>query len=282
MGIKIDPAALLAALDDSGRGQRQHLVFAGCVLSGEAWLPLVDAWQCVLEEPPQICYFKMREAHGGRGEFAGLTPNQINAKVQRFLSVILNYRPTVLMSAIPYSEYEEAFKGRIAKKADYPYFLAYHEVMGVWLQHQYLYGPHNKRVNFVFDEQGKEGDFVQRAWDFGASQSPEYLKPFIGEKPAHQSEREFLPLQAADLIAWHARHYFLERSYGREFESPIWSALSALPRVESEMSRERLLKIADGVAASGLLFEYDLPPRQRKIFQRALAEEQAEKMKQIC
>jgi hypothetical protein len=250
------------------------------VLTCEEWLPFVDEWKAVLDEHPKIEYFKTKEARSCTRQFARVTTTQRDRKVQRLLSVILNHRPTTLLSAIPYDAYEEAFKGRIAKGTDYPYFLAYYEVIGVWLRYQYFNGPPNQKVNFVFDEQMKEGDFAQSAWNFGANNMPKAVKSFLGDRPTHRDEKTFLPLQAADMLAWHTRRYYAERSHGREFNDPVWKALRSLPCAEGEMSRERLVKIANGVKASGLVFEYDVPPRLRKMLKRVLAEEKAERSKQ--
>src|SRR5271157_4693059 len=168
---------LQAAIDDSGRGQGQMFVFAGFILPFEEWLPFADTWQTVLDEHPKIEYFKMKEAHRRNEQFAGFSVPQKDKKVQRLLSVILNHKPTRLQSAIPYTAYEEAFKGKIAKGTDYPYFLGYYEVIGVWLRHQYCYGPKNQKVDFVFDDQQKEGDIAVSAWRVAAEEMPKYLKP---------------------------------------------------------------------------------------------------------
>ena len=79
------------------------------------------------------------------------------------------------------------------------------------------------------------------------------------------------------MMAWHVRREYAERSHGRQFDDPVWKALRSLPRAEGEMSRERLVKIAKGVKASGLVFEYDVPPRLRKMLKRLLAEERADR-----
>jgi len=243
-------------------------------------MPFVDAWQDVLDQHPKIEYFKMKEAHHCNGQFARFSTGQRDKKVQGLLSVILNHRPTTLQSAIPYDAYEVAFKGRIAKGTDYPYFLAYYEVIGVWLRYQYANGPHNQKVDFIFDEQKKEGDFAQSAWTFAAYAIPKQVKPFLGGRPVQRNEKTFIPLQAADMMAWHARRYYSERTHGRESVDPIWKALRSLPCAEGEMSRERLMKIANGVKASGFVFEYDVPPHMRKMLKRLLTEEKAQRAKQ--
>jgi hypothetical protein len=63
-------------------------------------------------------------------------------------------------------------------------------------------------------------------------------------------------------------------------KTSIGKALRSLPCAEGEMSRERLMKIANGVKASGLVFEYDVPPHMHKMLKRLLTQEKAERAKQ--
>ena len=256
-------------------------VFAGFVLPFEEWLPFVDAWQGVLDKHPKIDYFKMKETHRRNGQFQGFTVLQRDRKIQQLLSLILHYRPTRLQSAISYALYEEAFKGKIAPGTDHPYFLGYYEVIGVWLRYQYCHGPKNQKVDFVFDEQQKEGDIAVSAWRVGAEELPEYLKPLTGGKPVQRDDKTFIPLQAADLLAWHVRRNDAEQFAGREFNDTVWAALQSLPCADGEMTRDRLLKIAEGVQASGLLFEYNVPTAaMRKMLKRQLAQKRAAERKE--
>lgn len=272
---------LQAVIDDSGRGQGQMFVFAGFVLSFEEWMPFVSAWQAVLDEHPRIEYFKMKEAHRRDKQFASFSVPQRDKKIQGLLSVILNHRPTRLQSAIPYAAYEEAFKGKIAKGTDYPYFLGYYEVIGVWLRYHYCYGPKHQKVDFVFDDQQKEGDIAVSAWRVAADALPEHSKPLIGGKPIQRDEKTFVPLQAADLLAWHVRRDYAERFAGREFDDPVWGALQTLPCANGEMTRERLMKIVEGVQGSGCLFEYNVPTAaMRKMLKRQLAQKRAAERKE--
>jgi hypothetical protein len=72
------------------------------------------------------------------------------------------------------------------------------------LRYQHANGPHNQQVDFVFDEQMKEGEFAQSAWTFAAGEVPKEVKPFLGGTPIHRDEKTFLPLQAADRCLRHA------------------------------------------------------------------------------
>jgi Protein of unknown function (DUF3800) len=260
---------LQAAVDDSGKGEPPAFILAGFVLRVEEWVAFSDAWQAILDKPPKIAYFKMKEAASCTGEFSRFSTSQRDKRVQAFTSLILQYRPLAVRNVIPHGAYQATFRGKIAKQADYPYFLSYYAIIGVLLRYQYLQKWHaDSGVDFVFDEQGKESILPQLAWQFAKQIVPAWAKPLIGARPTARDEKAFLPLQAADFLAWHSRRFYLEQSRGKDYHSPAWEALSGLACAEDVWDGERLQKIFQGVRASAALFEYDVPKPWRKTFKR--------------
>jgi hypothetical protein len=250
---------LQAVIDDSGKGVKPVFVLAGFVLSAYRWSIVAELWQKILDAPPKIAYFKMSEASSFSGEFSRFSTERRDKKVGEFVRVITDYRPLVLIDVMPHEAYERVFKGKIAKGLDYPYFLPYHEIMGTLWRYQYNHDWHpDEKVDFVFDEQGKESDLAQRIWVFTASDVPDVIKKFVGRRPIHRNEKTFLPLQAADLVAWHVRRFHEEKSRGTEYNDPTWKAMSSLERAENEWTEERLRKIYGGLREKGALFEYDI------------------------
>lgn len=258
---------LQAVIDDSGKGVKPVFVLAGFVLSAYRWSVVADLWQAILDAPPKIAYFKMQEAASSNGEFSRFSTEQRDKKVSELVQLITDYRPLALTDVMPHEAYECVFKGKIAKGLDYPYFLPYHEIMGTLWRYQYNHDWHpDEKADFIFDEQGKESELIQRIWPFTASDVPAAVKKFVGNRPVHRDEKTFLPLQAADLFAWHVRRFYEEKSRGREYNNPAWKALSSLERAENEWTEERLRKIYDGLRKMGLLFEYDI--KSRKVLKR--------------
>jgi len=56
----------------------------------------------------------------------------------------------------------------------------------------------------------------------------------------HDTDDNFFPLQAADLFAGYVREDLIAKAEGREFKSPVWTALNKKPCVEVDLSEENL------------------------------------------
>ena len=265
---------LQAVVDDSGKGEPPVFVMAGFVLAAEEWAAFSDHWQAALNKIPKIEYFKMKEAFRLSDQFCGFSVRDRDRKLQELVSVILHYDPLRISNVIPHEAYRTAFRGKIAKQMDYPYFLSYYGVMGALFRYKHLLERHaGQKVDFVFDEQGKEGVAPQRVWNFAKESAPAWAKPLIGSGPVHRDDKTFLPLQAADLLAWQTRRFFLEQSRGGVYRAPEWQALSALRCAEDVWDEGRLKKLYQGIRSTGSTFEYDLSPRERKDLKHQQREE---------
>jgi hypothetical protein len=263
---------LQAVIDDSGKSEKPVFVLAGFVLSVDEWTAFADQWQNILDGPPKLEYFKMSEAHYFTKQFARFSRRARDERLQQFVSLIMHYSPLAIREVIYHEIYQRLFKGQIAKGTDYPYFLCVNNIIGTMLRYQYNNDWHiNDKVDFIFDEQGKESDAIQRVWRYGMRILPPVLKPLVGNRPAHRDEKTFLPLQAADLFAWQSRRFYYEKAAGKDYNDPTWQALSTLECAEDEWTEQRLKKIVDGVKASGLVFEYDVSsPKARKAYKKEL------------
>jgi Protein of unknown function (DUF3800) len=264
---------LQAAVDDSGKGVKPVFVLAGFILSAYQWSVFADHWQAILDAPPKIDYFKMKEAWHCHDEFARFSTTERDAKVKKFVSLIMDYRPLAIKEVVEHELYERVFKGKLARGMDHPYHLCAQNIIGTVLRYQYNNDWHiNDKVDFIFDEQGKESEMIQQTWRFGLKILPPVLKPLVGSRPMHKDEKTFLPLQAADLFAWQVRRFYEEKYRGKEYSDPSWIALSSLKCAEDEWSEERLKKIVNGVRSKGYLFEHDLKTKKERKAYKALIE----------
>ena len=63
-----------------------------------------------------------------------------------------------------------------------------------------------ERIEFIFDDQGLLGNNAAYAFDIARQHLlPSEAADVIAGYPIHRSDKEFLPIQAADLYAWHLR-----------------------------------------------------------------------------
>lgn len=89
-----------------------------------------------------------------------------------------------------------------------PYFMLFYEmIMAVAAYHAAT--PRVDPCDFVFDEHGKIGRRALVWWDnfkqAAKSASGTDFTPYLGSPPIFRPDESYLPLQAADLWAWHLR-----------------------------------------------------------------------------
>lgn len=197
---------LTAYIDDSGTDAKgPFCVLAGYISDVERWKAFSDAWDDELHAPPKIAHFKMSEANNRRGPFWNWDEEARDRKVARLARIANNHAIGAIASIVSHKVYRGQAKGFLPKTIDNPYWLCFQKVV---LETIRIYGNEGGggKINFVFDAQG-EG-YERRAlqilegWrDLFTSTAYE---PFIGSI-TFASDLDVLPLQAADLLAWHVR-----------------------------------------------------------------------------
>jgi hypothetical protein len=189
--------------DDTGKGKEPVFALGGFVASVEQWVCFADAWDAKLREVPSIRYFKAREAAACRGEFFRFDPAQRDIKVAGLISLINAYAQFFVGSAIVREDWNKVFRGRMAKTMESPFFFAYMRLMTSSLQRLFNFGPAIDRVEWIFD---KEDQTTYREvlnwWLAQKGEPPLYLSRRMGNHPIMRDDKEVMPLQAADLIAW--------------------------------------------------------------------------------
>lgn len=217
---------LQACLDDSGElDQTINPVFvlAGFIAESESWASFSHDWRTALDAPPSINYFKMAEAANLRDQFGGLCREQANAKIHHLVAVIKKYtgmRISISVDKLAFFKYIRSMEYPVRNNnVDKPYCLAFQwillEVPKMQLLHSFYFGSKPRPVDFIFDEQGEIGLEAQGTWLFIkrlaerlAQAGKTDFRPCLGAMPKFENEKNFLPLQASDLYAWHLRRFF--------------------------------------------------------------------------
>lgn len=214
---------LQAFIDDSGTtGDTPVFVLAGYLSSEWKWEAFADAWQEVLDlpEPKPIDVFKMAEARQFRhrhSRFFGFTQQELDARLLKLVDVIDRHVEHGVVSVVPIDLYEKHFKGLFNPDAlDRPYFLSFFGMM-VKLTSLTQRLKLGDRIDFIFDTQGGESKslLVSQFEQFVGIAPPEVKALIGGSIPKFEREEDFKPLQAADMLAWHARRYYYDLLGGR-------------------------------------------------------------------
>lgn len=205
-------------IDDSGKPDQSEVqVLAGYLASAERWAAFSNEWQSILDENG-IAEFHMSEAWRLSRRYQ--SPLVRNALLVRLIECIQCYAEHAFVSSLPYDAYHHWFATKEAPQFRFlrPYFFGFHSV----LTQVYQYAFHNRfnqRVEVIFDEQGGESQrLILNAMDEFRSIADREFPGLVIPTPSFQSDRDALPLQAADMLAWLVRRDALNLQRGRERE----------------------------------------------------------------
>ena len=218
-----------AFVDESGiDASGPFLVLVGVIGKAEEWLALSDEWQAVLERPPKIEVFKMKEAANSRRMASKL----------RELAPVMNAHPfTIIYTATDLAGFDEVMAG-LKKPLSDPYFFPFHSM--IWSTcFELLDQQQAERFEIIFDEQMIFGPRAKSWYPMVKELIDHEIREIMPVEPMFKTDDEFIPLQVADIFAWLLRREFsgLNHDFG-------WLP-DALPAIQwsahSQMySRERL------------------------------------------
>ena len=268
--------ALEAYIDDSGRGQGSVFVLAGLVSSAERWASFAEEWQAILDDPCEdgrrkLAYFKCFEAMGLQKQFDGWTEEERDSCLLRLVPIVERAVIRRLHISIPMKHFNAIVKNRISRDLDNPYLLAFWSVMSRWwFMTEEEVRDLREPIDFIFDEQqGRERREAERGYTLFRSKTPLEYRPLIGKAPIFRDDKQFLPLQAADLLAWHTRKVLdLKRRTGRDYDTETWRRLMAISAIAHDWSRSNMMEFVSGMQTmkqkTNVVFPYDFPPGHPK------------------
>lgn len=214
---------LQAFVDDSGNdGKSPVFVLAGYISSVEKWESFSDDWSGVLKPATgkHLEVLKMADVYRNRlrgSRYYGWDDDERDERLKSFIKVINKHSMHGIVSVIPYEPYLRLMKGKFKTLAlDRPYFLSFFGVMTQLFNVTQKLKLDN-RVDFIFDTQDSENiPLLMAEYDRFISMAPPEIKALSGGYPAFKKDEDILPLQAADMLAWHARKYYFDLYRGKD------------------------------------------------------------------
>lgn len=105
-------------LDESDRGGPFFTVGALMAKADEEWLPFSDRWQAVLDAPPAIRYFTLKDRQG--------LPDKARwAKIDAFIEVINEVSPRGALQTIHTRDFQDLYRGKMNATYDNPFQMGY-------------------------------------------------------------------------------------------------------------------------------------------------------------
>jgi hypothetical protein len=242
-------ARLKACFDESGDSFGGHYYsMAGLIGTLRQWRSFYPRWRKALLEKPSIAYFKMSEAaRGGRkqekwkpGQFDGWTRHDINKKVERLTDVVRKSGMAFMAIVIPMRSFRYEIR-LLSGDKDYedPYITCFFQSLRVVAGFmENLESPQAKPM-LVYDTMQKRSilrvcrDLFE---DIRSAEPDDAMFYPVGKwMPSDYSyaddKKQELGLQAADLIAWHARTLPYESEFKRHRRRAFAGQLNGLPWV---------------------------------------------------
>jgi Protein of unknown function (DUF3800) len=197
---------LLQAFSDDSASESgdRRLFMAGYVYPEEGWKSFADAWSSALRQSPSIDYLHMVEAQNLRDQFAGWKKPQRDAKLRNLANVIQIFRPVSFQFSVSRRDFNHFVKSNSPKPLGKPHFECIFGIictLANWSEQSGLRSP----IDFIFDDQEGVSVDVDLFFEQMTAGLPAPARALINSKPAFRSDKQFLPLQAADMLAWHLR-----------------------------------------------------------------------------
>ncbi len=191
---------LQAFADDSENAE--YFIVAGYVASLQTWTKFAPQWHEVLKRSPRLGYYRTNEAIARKGDFQHFDDRSRNERIAALASVIPSGLDCFAVASwVSKAELQEFWSSNFHEGWKDPYFLCainlIQRLSADFLLSKPL-GP--KKVDFIFDRQGKIGDQLRSAYNVALKPMSLSRFPFLGDV-RFEDKREFLPLQAADMQA---------------------------------------------------------------------------------
>ena len=193
---------LRAYFDDSGSDQRgPFFVLAGFVAKVPEWESFADEWEQALKIPPVLEYVKAKEANRLKDQFYKWTVQQRDERLSLLGEITRKHVLAGAGVAVRQKEYNNIIRGQVNQRFDNPYFVCFIGIIELLLKYMDDMGFTDK-IDFVFDEQSIEHNVrpmfdLYKAWPWKFADRMGSLD--------FRSDKEVLPLQSADLVAWTVR-----------------------------------------------------------------------------
>lgn len=211
-------AFLHAYIDDSATDMRDRRLFmAGYLTRADKWALFTEAWDEELRSPPSIEYLRMVEANNLRDQFKGWTEQARDEKLRGLARVIRHFEPFSFEFSISRELNDKILKPVSLRGLGNAHFsCCFSVVSGVarFAASQGIRAP----IQFVFDQQEGVDKDIGLLFDMMKQHLPSQAQKLISGAPQFEDDKKLLPLQAADMLAWHIRR---EYEAGKSIQDPL-------------------------------------------------------------
>ena len=237
-------AVLEAYVDDSAseHGDRR-LFLAGYINTAEKWARFSDVWRDQLRASPSLAYLKMSEANNLSGQFRGWPRADCDEKLKGLARLIRHFEPRSIHSSVSRIEFAEIIKPVAPYGFSKPYFYCFQAIMIPLAYSQCESGGDRVPIDFIFDDQQGVGKEARFFYQLIREAQPRAIQKLLSASPVFGNDKEIVPLQAADMLAWHVRRN--HEVDPEQFSVPRHLCSDGLHRA-TDFNSQQLRSMADG------------------------------------
>ncbi len=248
-------------IDDSGKHGPPVYVLGGYAANVITWFGFAEAWEKILHRPhpSSLLYLKAEEAAHLSGQFEGWSAKDRDERLLAFAKLIERFQLIRVEVVIRYDDFDELIKQNRGPFKEPPVF-------GVTcLLTAMLDGmtrENNKQeLDFFFDKGSvREGDLT-RAYDLIHKDDHKEIATLLPNRPILRDDKSWMPLQAADLYAWHVRRDHFEDG---KLDSEIWRMLQSRPVLDCGVTYQEMLDMIAGMPGKWPKWLMKPQPKQKK------------------
>jgi hypothetical protein len=256
-----------AFIDDSGsEPQSPIFILAGFVTSADRWAAFSKEWQAALDEKPILEYFKMSEAARLKEQFdekRGWNETKRDDQLITLTRIINKYAEARIHASMRNDNFEKYVKSLPVPQrklgTDSPYIMVFMQIILAMAVAGDRVGVKDP-CDFIFDEQGSFSKEALEWWpifkELVKNSTKSDLSRFVESPPIFRDDKQFLPLQAADLYAWHLRQNHVQNQILLVPASRVLRQFDQMPmigrnygEIEMKRLREHLLKVGEKFSA---------------------------------
>jgi hypothetical protein len=236
----------LAFVDDSaGSRAGRILLLSASIHAYPKWSAFSVDWDKCLHASPRIDSFHMRDARALEKHFAGWNPIERDLKIISLTDVIVRHEPHVVTCWLNTDDYVELIRPVAPTDLRHAYFICFQTIVQKVAEYQKMRGI-AVPTDYVFDEEGDIGNEALLWYPAMRETAPLNIGLLMGGPPDFRKDEEVLPLQAADLIAWHKRRRI--EFPGLDPGAAATLRIDDLPGAEVQITREWLNGVGERIA----------------------------------
>ena len=191
---------------------------------------------------PGLAYFKMSEAHGLAGEFAGWSTAERDERLRYLYSLIEEFASAQFSFIVRPDDLSNFFTDPKDHYGRHPFYFGADCLVSTIGRDIEKFGLPRAQVDFWFDNQDWEQMRFLAEADAGRKLALDNPPPFkvLHNLPNFADEKQVLPLQAADLFAWWERRRYVERLTGNEQLPYPWKSKRNIRGVRIEYNARQI------------------------------------------